>query len=221
MKGLSEKQTKELLARIREAKKNGVPLVSVFDEYAKDSGRAAGSIRNFYYRCVAERRADGLTAKTNEYFSESDENELIARFLRDRVRYGSIRRTAFAIANGDPVLALRYQNKFFNLLKKRREKILREMKELDDKGEKYIDPYDASSVLLKKARLEKKIDRLIAKITEKCASENAELKEKLQELEELKSGRTSGKSGKNAKSKMSDYFCGKTKSPAKKTGKRF
>ena len=114
MKGLSKKQQKELFAKAELAKKEGYPLVGVFKDFAEKENRAFGSIRNYYYRSVADGLAGNLTAKSNEYFTESAENELIACFLRERKACGSIRKAAFIMASGDPVLALRYQNKFFN-----------------------------------------------------------------------------------------------------------
>lgn len=141
MKGLSKKQQKELFAKAELAKKEGYPLVGVFKDFAGKENRAFGSIRNFYYKSIGDGKAGNITVKTQEYFTESAENELIACFLRERKVCGSIRKAAFIMASGDPVLALRYQNKFFNLLKKKREAVIKEMKKLQLNGEAYYDPY--------------------------------------------------------------------------------
>lgn len=184
MKGLTKKQSDELFLRAQIAKKQGQALSVVFGEFARENGRSAGGIRNYYYKCVAEKKACGLTAKKNEKFTESAENELIAAFLRERQRYRSIRKTSLYLAGGDPVLALRFRNKFCNLMKKKREKIEREMRAMNKIGVAYFDPY---SVIRKNRKriLKKEIDDLLDKITRKCAAENEELKRKIVELESM------------------------------------
>lgn len=141
MKGLSDDCKKELFELAKTAKKEGYPLVRLFKRFAKKEGMAFGSIRNFYYKSIREGKANDLTAKRNRYFTESAENELIAYFLRERRVCGSIRKTAFRLANGDPVLALRYQNKYCNLLKKKRDAFVAEMQKLSLSGEEYYNPY--------------------------------------------------------------------------------
>lgn len=120
MKKMSEKKRRELLERARAAKENGEKLTEVFKAFAAENERAAGSIRNLYYRTIQKDLTCGLSAKKNEYFSESAENELIALLLKERSACGSLRKAAFKAANGDPVLALRYQNKYYSVLKKLR-----------------------------------------------------------------------------------------------------
>lgn len=124
MRKISDKKRLELLERARAAKKNGGKLTELFKAFADENGRAAGSIRNFYYRTIARDCDCGLSAKKNEYFTESAENELIALLLRERAACGSLRKAAFSAAGGDPVLALRYQNKYYSMLKKQREKLM-------------------------------------------------------------------------------------------------
>lgn len=154
MKGLNKKQQKELFAKAELAKKEGYPLVGVFKDFAEKENRAFGSIRNFYYKKISDGKVGNLTAKTQEYFTENAENELIARFLRERKSCGSIRKAAFNLASGDPVLALRYQNKFFNMLRKKRDAVIKEMKILQLNGEAYYDPYADSkkSVIYKRRK---------------------------------------------------------------------
>lgn len=186
MKGLTKKQSDELFLRAQNAKKQGQTLSRVFSEFAKENGRSAGGIRNYYYKCVAEKKVFGLTAKSNEKFTESAENELIAAFLRERRNYRSIRKTSLYLADGDPVLALRLRNKFCNLMKKKHEKIESEMRSMDKIGAAYFDPYSAvRGRKNRKSILKKEIDDLLDKITRKCAAENEELKRKIVELESI------------------------------------
>lgn len=124
MKKINDKKKLELLERARSVKENGGRLTDLFKAFADENGRAAGSIRNFYYRTIAQDGGCGLVAKKNEYFTESAENELIALLLRERAACGSLRKAAFLAAEGDPILALRYQNKYYSMLKKQREKIM-------------------------------------------------------------------------------------------------
>lgn len=204
MKGLNDEQKKQLFARAEKAKEDGTPLSELFKNFAIENGRASGSIRNYYYRSVADGLAGNLTAKSNEYFTESAEKQLIARFLRERKVHGSIRKTAFYLADGDPVLALRYRNKFCNLLKKKREAVLDEIKSIKLSGEECYDPYEARKgcVRYEKARLKNEIDVLVRKIAQKCRGENSELKRKIEELDAL-----------NAKSPIIGY-ADKDKKPA-------
>lgn len=124
MKKINDKKRLELLERARSVKENGGRLTDLFKAFADENGRAAGSIRNFYYRTIAQDGGCGLVAKKNEYFTESAENELIALLLRERAACGSLRKATFLAAEGDPILALRYQNKYYSMLKKQREKIM-------------------------------------------------------------------------------------------------
>lgn len=153
MKRLSKKALKELFELAKSAKNDGHPLVHLFESFARKEGMAFGSVRNLYYKSISNGTAGNLTVKRNEYFTESAENELIAYFLRERRACGSIRKAAFRLANGDPVLALRYQNKYCNLLKKKRDVFVAEMKKMALSGEPYYNPYtDARrSVICKSA----------------------------------------------------------------------
>ena len=52
---------KELVKKADEAKSNGKPLGDVFEEFAKKTGGAKGSVRNAYYAAI--KRANTYSAE--------------------------------------------------------------------------------------------------------------------------------------------------------------
>ena len=48
--GYSEQEAKELIEFIAEGRKRGEALSRLFGEYGRRCGRAAGSVRNYYYQ---------------------------------------------------------------------------------------------------------------------------------------------------------------------------
>ena len=102
-------------------------LTTVFDDYSAKSGKARGTVRNLYYALVklsAEDKAfrdkylggKTLVATKITTFDKTQEDSLVKSVL-DGVNKGkSVRKTVLDLADGDGKLALRYQNKFRNLL---------------------------------------------------------------------------------------------------------
>lgn len=185
MKGLNDKQKKEVFQLAKQAKNQGKTLCEVFETISKKYGLAPGSVRNFYYKSVAENKAFGLKAKKLEHFSKQEESELIAKIIAERKNTGSLRSAILNVANGDKTLALRYQNKFANLLKKQRSVIMREVILQREKYGKTFNPYFFKEKKDKKVKLKREIDELVYKINQKCSSESAMLRKKIIEYEKL------------------------------------
>lgn len=185
MRGFSETQKSELFELAKNAKSSGMTLCEVFESVAKKYGKAVGSVRNYYYKCVGEGKAEGLKAKTLKPFSQEEERELISRVLAERKNCGSLRKALLKVANGDKVLAMRYQNKFANLLKKQRIKVMREVILQRKKFGKAFNPYSFKNECEKRNKLKCEIEELIDAINRKCGAENELLKKKLLELEKL------------------------------------
>lgn len=185
MKGFTKTQKRELFMLAKRAKEEGETLCEVFESFAKKYGKASGSVRNFYYKSVSLGEAGNLAAKKLVPFTKSEEAELIKRVISERKNAGSLRRALLNIANGDPVLALRYQNKFANLLKKQRQAIMREVMLQHEYGEKGYNPYAIRQERAQKNKLKREIHDLVATINQKCEKEGQELRAKLAEYEKL------------------------------------
>lgn len=209
MKKLSDEQINYLLKEAEKATEESRSLTSVFADFAKKTGRAKGGIRNFYYAMLKENGINGnlsntypslkkLRAERNCAFTKSEEEELFAKVTQG-VRSGkSVRRTISEMAHGDEKIALRYQNKYRNLLRKNG---------ASPRYEFYKD--DAEYKTLKKA-----VDDLFERILRQKTAKEADLK---RENEFLKEQLRSLK-GEKEKSKAEKFFLsrGVSRNKAKK-----
>lgn len=127
MKGFLKSETKILTDCVKNAAKKGETLCSAFKKCAKKTGRASGSVRNYYYRVLAKERNDLPEVNRGVKFKKSEEAQLVRAILTARLRFGSTRKAVTYLAGGNRALALRYQNKFAVMLKKQRALIMREV----------------------------------------------------------------------------------------------
>lgn len=186
MHRLNKKQIDELFSMAKNAKQNKESLVDVFEFIAKKYGMAKGSVRNIYYRQLKEQNSiRDLSAKKVVAFKKEEEEQMLKEVLLARKSTSSMREAFLTVANGDKRLAMRYQNKYSNMLKKRRSFIMREVLLQKQLYGECFNPYMAQSNQLKRKKLKKEIDALIQTITQKCAPENQMLKRKLIEYEKL------------------------------------
>ena len=147
---------------------------------------AKGSVRNIYYRQLKEQNAPSdLSAKKVVAFKKEEEEQMLKDILLARKNLASMKEAFLLVAKGDKKLAMRYQNKYSNMLKKRRSFIMREVLLQKQIYGECFNPYMAQSNQLKRKKLKKEIDALIQTITQKCAPENQMLKRKLIEYEKL------------------------------------
>ncbi|MBQ7408544.1 MAG: hypothetical protein IJW13_04645 [Clostridia bacterium] len=188
MKKLTNEQRDRLFELARQAKQKGETLTGVFKKIADENGLKSGSVRNFYYKWVSEGRVEGLTAKSNVMFTEKEEGELLRAILQQRRYNKTLNGALLAVANGDRVLALRYRNKFANMLKKKRQAVMKEVLFQKKLGYKPINPYVLKNNRDEKNKLKREIDELISIIRLKCAKENQLLKSKLIRYEQLTDG---------------------------------
>lgn len=169
------------------------PLSKTFEEYALLTGRAKGTIRNVYY-ALAKLSAkdqdfrrdylDGKVIKISKIngFTEDEERRLARDVLRAKLQGKSVRKAILEMANGDAKLALRYQNKFRNMIKKDEKtfkEIAREMNyQTTDTVFCGINIKDENKILLDKLieKLKVQIDGLIERINQKITRENDILK---------------------------------------------
>lgn len=180
MKGFTKSETEFLLREVLSAAKSGKSLSSVFSEVSKKTGKAKGSVRNYYYNLLKDENrleelskdvagAEKLKACPARSFSEEDEAFLLSSIDNGKKSGKSVRKIIMELSDGDDKLALRYQNKYRNYLHKiEREKFLKTPVSAEDF--KYFD------------KLSKEIDGLVEKIKDKYAKECLKLKKENDEL---------------------------------------
>lgn len=136
--GYTKEEAQSLVKYICDGKGQGKTLTRIFDEYAKRTGRARGSIRNYYYTLLKSKDNDDvkrllvgteLKAESIKPFTDEETDKILKAILTQRSKGVSVRRAVLNLANGDDKLMLRYQNKYRNVMSKQPERIERLMKE--------------------------------------------------------------------------------------------
>ena len=199
--------------------RGGESLTSVFTKYAIINGKAKGTIRNLYYALAKKSNVDKafcdkylggkpIAINNISIFDQKEERELVKKILIERQGGKSIRSAIMNLSGGDARVALRYQNKFRNLVKNKPNLIADVLSEIKtDKNENYFDKSEKPIKTLiseqQYNRLKSEIDGLIVKISAKLERENECLKERIGVLE-------------NEKLKLMALLYGKEKSSAKK-----
>ena len=185
MKSVIEKKMKELVRSADEAKKNGKPLGDVFEEFAKKTGGAKGSVRNAYYAAIKRAKTDkeysaavfgGIKPKVAEIieFDEAEAKIMLKKILV-KVTEGRSIRSSIGLIASDPKQALRYQNKYRNMLVYDKPAVLSAINEIKrERGECY-NPYEKSGDYMLK-RLKAEINALYDRIAENLKKENEALK---------------------------------------------
>ena len=178
--GYTKEEAESLVKYVCDGKGKGKTLTAIFAEYAARSGRAKGSVRNYYYALL--RSADNeqvreilsgtdLKAEDVRPFTEEETDKILRAILEQKSKGISVRKAVLNLSEGDDKLMLRYQNKYRNVLNKQPERIERIMRECGygttDIGRKAIEErinvlYDelASSLKEENKRLTAVIKRL-------------------------------------------------------------
>lgn len=194
--GYTEDEARNLVEFICEGKKNGATLSGLFASYAKKTGRAKGSVRNYYYallRSTGDKRVremlDGTDLKAEKItpFSEEETDKILREILLQKSKGISVRRAVLNLAGGDDKLMLRYQNKYRNVLTRQPERIERLMNECglsggSEEARKRIENeinglYDRLATSLKEEN--KRLTTLIKRLTD----ENALLRMQVKNLQ--------------------------------------
>jgi hypothetical protein len=178
--GYTKEEAESLIKYICQGKGQGKTLTRIFEEYALRTGRAKGSVRNYYYALLklkdngdAQKILKDTTLKAEEIhpFTEEETDKILRGILTQKSRGISVRRAVLNISGGDDKLMLRYQNKYRNVMAKQPERIERLLKEcgLDHspQGQKAI---------------EDKINELYDNLTSSLKSENKRLSEVVRRL---------------------------------------
>lgn len=169
-------------------------LSKAFELVAGKTGLAKGTIRNTYYVIAKKSKVDSefrdkfldgkiLSTRHKTVFGEIEEKKLIKEICRRVYEGRSVRSVTLSLADGDATVALRYQNKYRNVVKKNPQLICRINDEI--KKEYGIEPIVRREVLpeLQFRRLTDEIDRLVDRISEAVKAENVLLKARIRELE--------------------------------------
>ena len=136
--GYTEEEARSLVSFVCEGINAGNTLSGIFASYAQKTGRAKGSVRNYYYallRTTGDERVKNLLRGTNlkaekiVQFSEEETDKILKAILTQKSKGISVRRAVINLSGGDDKLMLRYQNKYRNVLSKQPERIEKLMEE--------------------------------------------------------------------------------------------
>ena len=136
--GYTKEEAESLVKYVCDGRGKGKTLTAIFEEYAARSGRARGSVRNYYYallRSTDNEEVRNILAGTDlkaedvRPFTEEETDKILRAILEQKSRGISVRKAVLNLSEGDDKLMLRYQNKYRNVLSKQPERIDRLMKE--------------------------------------------------------------------------------------------
>ena len=194
--GYTEDEAKYLVEFISEGRKSGKTLSGLFSSYAQKTGRAKGSVRNYYYALLRSTgddrvkkilRGKNLRAEKIVPFTEAETDGILREILKQKSKGVSVRRAVLNLAKGDDRLMLRYQNKYRNVVNKEPERLERLLKECGfgstDEAQKRIEEeinglYDKLAASLKEEN--KRLTTVLKRLTE----ENALLKLQIKNLQD-------------------------------------
>ena len=171
--GYTEEEARSLVDYVADGRKKGQTLSGLFEGYAKKTGRAKGSVRNYYYallRTTGDSRVRQMLRGKNLHaekilpFSEEETDRILREILLQKQKGVSVRRAVLNLSGGDDKLMLRYQNKYRNVLTKQPERIERLMRECG------LDARDET-----RARLEEEINSLYDRLAGSLKDENKKL----------------------------------------------
>jgi len=187
MKGFSVKEKEKLIEMAKDSKVNGYSLTKVFNDFAKETSRASGSIRNYYYDLLKENNQFESSLQVNKIvpFTKCETAKLVAQILVGASGGKSVRKVIKEMANNEKD-ALRIQNKYRNVVKNERAFVIAIMQGLEKNNVKYLDPYkkrrEKRSFIYN--RLKREIDSLLQKLESKEKVLNKELEQKVLKLQE-------------------------------------
>lgn len=201
MTKLRDAQIKELMKNAYDVRTKGGSLSKVFEDFANKTGKAKGSVRNVYYSALKKTESDAeykdailgdFQLKATKIISFEDGE---ADFLLEKILIGitfgkSVRRTIGEMTDS-PKLALRYQNKYRNILRFEKQRVEKVRQKIIKTYGKCCNPYkegEKGDAVLDK--LKREINGLCDRIAKGLKEENDKLKQRVIELvkenEELK-----------------------------------
>ena len=145
-----DEEVKELFDFIENGRKNNVPLIKLFSQYAHLTGRKPNSVRNYYYIELEALQEDESRTKKlgidlsihkkndQKEFSDDETRELVMKILQMTSKGISVRKACLTLANGDITQMVRFQNKFRTVVVKQKELFDECLSKLQTKDTKYI-----------------------------------------------------------------------------------
>ena len=171
--GYTEEEAKNLVDYVANGKREGKTLSGLFASYAKKTGRAKGSVRNYYYALLRSTGDDrvknllkdkDLIAEKILPFTEEETDRILKEILKQKSKGVSVRRAVLNLSHGDDKLMLRYQNKYRNVAMKQPERIEKLMRECGLNGGDGM-----------RRRIEEEINGLYDKLASSLKEENRRL----------------------------------------------
>ena len=201
--GYTEEEAKRLVDYVKDGKRAGKTLTKLFASYGAENGRARGSVRNYYYALMKNRKGDerivklldGSDLKVEEIreFTEEETDQALRSILLEKSKGLSVRRAIANLSQGDDKLMLRLQNKYRNVLKKQPERLERilegmgldddERKRLLESGRKARNKPEQEFL---RRRLESEINALYDRLTQALKAENERLREENEFLKNVR-----------------------------------
>lgn len=147
------RETKRLFELAAASSARGEGLGGVFRTIARENGRTAGSVRNYYYAQLRTfamlpdaARSLGISAVTfakKDFvpFTQDEINELIALVLVGKARGKSVRAVIAEKTDNDPKNTLRLQNKYRSMVSCHPDRVRKIIARLRADGKTYYDPY--------------------------------------------------------------------------------
>ncbi len=192
--GYTEEEAKRLVEYIKDGKRAGKTLTKLFASYGVENGRARGSVRNYYYALMKNRKGDerivklldGSSLKVEQIreFTEEETDQALKSILLEKSKGLSVRKAIANLSQGDDKLMLRLQNKYRNVLKKqpeRLEKIAEGMGLNEEECKKLLETGRKARVKTERnflqLRLESEINALYDRLTQALKAENEKLRE--------------------------------------------
>ena len=217
--GYKEKDMIELAAFIGGRK--GETLSAVFEKFAEKSGKAKGTVRNLYYALAKRSATDAefrdkylggekIAVSVIKEFDGEEEKALLKSVLRGVAEGKSVRKSIAELCGDDAKKALRYQNKYRSVLKRKPDLIAQAVKEIKDETGRVVAfaarPETSHAIPeFPFERLKREINGLVERISLKTRRENQALKERIKSLEAENAGLHALLSGEN-KSGALKYF---------------
>lgn len=145
-----DEEVKKLFDFIENGRKNNVPLINLFSQYAHLTGRKPNSVRNYYYiELEALQEDENRTKKLGidlsihkkndqKEFSADETRELVMKILQMTSKGISVRKACLTLANGDITQMVRFQNKFRTVVVKQKELFDECLSKLQTKDTKYV-----------------------------------------------------------------------------------
>lgn len=186
-----------LLAEFINTRRNNT-LTKTFNEFAIEHGKSKGTVRNLYYAlaklsnkdtefCETYLGGEPIKVSEVENFTNKEEKDLVKQVLLLKNDGKSVRSAINELAKGDLKLALRYQNKYRNFIKNKKEELENLLEEIKrEKGvEIELETKDNQVTFneIQIKRLKSEINGLVNRISLDLQRENKTLKERIEFLQ--------------------------------------